>query len=181
VKHLGTVTRLKDLIDPKTGEYYTGEVHADTIEIILPPDCEKLPVNFGELTGQFTYADGYLTSLEGTPRKIGGSFYCDRNQLTSLHGAPAEVNGYFSVEKNSITSLEGVHKIIKIINGAIYLYENPIKSGGIGLLLIEGLSAICADQPAFKIINKYLGQGKKGLLYCQDELIEAGYEEYARL
>jgi hypothetical protein len=126
-----------------------------------------------------------LTSLEGGPSFVGGYFYCYDNQLTSLQGAPSSVGSDFSCGGNKLTSLEGIHKIIKIINGNFYCQgptmKNSITSGGIGLILIEGLKGTDANHPAFKIIEKYLGQGKKGLLYCQDELIEAGYEEFARL
>ena len=93
----------------------------------------------------------------------------------------ATVNGIFNCEHNKISSLVGIHKTIKILNGPIHLQGNPIRSGGIGLILIEGLTYIDLKRPAIKIINKYLGQGKKGLLLCQDELIEAGYEKYAKL
>jgi hypothetical protein len=157
---LQSVMTLRDLKDPKTGKYYTGEVNVAGDVDLWNKQLTKLPVKFGAVGGHFACHSNQLTSLQGAPRLTDGNFYCLNNQLTSL---------------------EGVHKIIKIINGAIYLYENPITSGGIGLLLIEGLSTICADLPAFKIINRYLGQGKKGLLLCQDELIDAGYEEFAKL
>jgi hypothetical protein len=137
---LPKVTKLEDLIDPKTGEYYTDEVSVTSYVQLMNRQLTKLPaVKFGT---------------------IGTFFYCTDNELTSL---------------------EGVHKIIKKIGGAFYCWGSPIKTGGIGLILIEGLTRIRSDQPAFKIINRYLGQGKKGLLRCQDELIEAGYEEFARL
>jgi hypothetical protein len=116
--------------------------------------------------------------LEGAPSSIGGSFFCDGNKLTTLDGAPSEIGGNFECADNKLT-LEGVHKIIKKMNG--FFDARTITSGGIGLLLIEGLKFIHSDHPAFDIIEEYLGQGKKGLLRCQDELIEAGYEEFAKL
>jgi hypothetical protein len=153
-----SVVILSDLVDFMTGEYFTGEVNV-THDVRLS-GIAKLPVKFGT---------------------VGGDFYCHYNQLATLEGAPSSVGGNFFCYSNQLTSLEGIHKIIKVISGAFYCFNNPIKSGGIGLILIEGLKKIYADQPAFKIIEKYLGQGKKGVLLCQDELIEAGYEEYARL
>ena len=142
---------------------------------------EKLPAKFGKVGGYFSCIGNELTSLEGAPHIVGDNFSSGDNKLTSLDGAPHTVGGNFGCSFNQLTSLIGVHKIIKKINGTIWLKNNPITSGGIGLILIEGLTKIDSDLPAFKVINKYLGQGKKGLLLCQDELIEAGYEEYAQL
>lgn len=53
-----------------------------------------------------------LTSLEGAPEKVEGSFFCHYNQLTSLEGAPKEVKGTFDCSYNELTSLEGCpHKV----------------------------------------------------------------------
>jgi hypothetical protein len=157
---LPKVRTLESLIDPKTGEYYTGVVNVTYWVEMLNKKLSKLPVKFGT---------------------VGLYFSCIGSKLTSLDGAPSSVGNNFDCSENELTSLEGIHKIIKKMYGGFYCYGNPIVSGGIGLLLIEGLTGIYADQPALKIINKYLGQGKKGLLLCQDELIEAGYEEFAKL
>jgi hypothetical protein len=158
---LKRVNSLEDLIDPKTGEYYTEVVNVTGTVNISQLGLETLPVKFGT---------------------VGSNFDCSENELTTLEGAPSSVDDDFDCTYNKLTSLQGIHKIIKIINGEFFCNDNPITSGGIGLILIEGLTKIYVDRRhAFDIINKYLGRGKKGLLLCQDELIEAGYEEYARL
>lgn len=62
---------------------------------------------FGDMTGQ-TYNKGIslidtkLTSLEGAPIKIMGSFYCYDNLLTSLEFAPKYIVGTFSFGGNQI-------------------------------------------------------------------------------
>ncbi len=63
-----------------------------------------------------------------------------------------------------------------------------ITEGGIGLILIPKLSKIGSIEPyksdfnkAIFIIRKYLGEGKKGLLACSNELEEAGLERFAKL
>jgi hypothetical protein len=158
---LDQVSSLEDLIDPKTGKYYTGTVNVTGFVDLLMRKLTKFPVKFGT---------------------VGGAFTCRGNELNLLEGAPEVVLGhFFSCGNNRLTSLQGIHKIFKIISGGFYCVGNQITTGGIGLILIEGLNEIIADHPAFDIIERYLGQGKKGLLYCQDELIEAGYEEFARL
>jgi hypothetical protein len=178
---LGEVKSLGDLIDPKTDKYYTGEISVTGSVNIGASLITKLPVKFGSVGGSFSCYNNRLTSLHGAPSSVGGDVFCNHNNLTSLQGAPSSIGGSFFGGENKLTSLEGIHKLIKKIGGGFYCNSNPIKSGGIGLILIEGLTQIGADPPAFKIIRKYLGQGKKGLLRCQDELIDAGYEEFARL
>jgi hypothetical protein len=185
IHSLSEVASKYDLLDEVTGEYLTGEVNVqDYVSLNAEEHADKLsklPVKFGKVGGYFSCSFNKLTSLEGAPSSVGDYFVCSNNRLTSLEGAPREVHGYFSCAKNKITSLEGIHKIFKIISGGFYCVGNPITSGGIGLILIEGLKGIHTDHHAFTIIRKYLGQGKKGLLLCQDELVEAGYEEYAKL
>ena len=57
----------------------------------------KLPFKFGRVDGYFD-CDGCpsLTSLKGTPQKVGWGFYCTKcTSLTSLEGATQEVGGDF--------------------------------------------------------------------------------------
>ena len=59
-----------------------------------------------------------------------------------------------------------------------------IKSHILGLLLIDGCKEVEMDNKDIeKIMNKYLKQPftPHRLYDCQDELIEAGFEEYAQL
>jgi hypothetical protein len=74
----------------------------------------KLPVNFGTVTGDFRCNsatnglwNNQLTTLEGSPREVGGTFDCSGNQLTSLEGSPSKVGGYFYCYNNQLTTLEG--------------------------------------------------------------------------
>ena len=137
-----------------------------------------------EVTGWFDCQDNELISLAGAPSKVGGDFYCSGNELTSLVGAPSTVGGNFCgnfyCDDNELTSLADIHKQVKSCTG-FFCYVNEIKSNILGLLLITNLKKVGEDGPAFEIINKWLGQGKLVIFRCQKELIDAGYEEYARL
>ena len=73
-----------------------------------------------------------------------------------------------------------IHKIIKHCV-KFDCENNPFEEGGLGLLLIDGLEKIKTDHPAISIIAKYVGQGKKGMMLAHAELIEVGYEDYAKL
>ena len=51
-----------------------------------------------------------ITSLEGSPRVVGGYFYCGNTKITSLEGCPREVRKDFICSYTSITSLKGCPK-----------------------------------------------------------------------
>jgi hypothetical protein len=132
------------------------------------------------VTGGFYCGGNQLTSLTGAPTSVTGGFYCFGNQLTSLTGAPTSVTGDFHCSNNQLTSLKDIHKYIKSIGGNFYLVRNPIKSHVLGLLKIKGLKSVELDNKEVeKILNKYLPEGD--ILDCQQELIEAGLDEYAQL
>ena len=150
---LPEVSSLDDLKGATEPVNVTGDVELFNMDLI------RLPVKFGE---------------------VGGYFYCSDNKLTSLEGAPSQVGGEFSCSGNKLTSLVGIHKIIKSCQ-EIYLQGNPIKEGGLGLLLIKDLKYIDDELPALHIIKKYLGKGKRGMIDCQTELIKEGYKDFAKI
>ena len=123
-----------------------------------------------------------LTSLEGAPSHVNGNFDCSYNKLTSLEGAPSRVNGGFDCFDNKLTSLKDVHKHITEIKGIFYALKNPINSHVLGLLLIKGITKVQLDNKQVEeILNRHLGRGRAGMLMAQEELIEAGLEEFAQL
>ena len=40
----------------------------------------KLPIRFGKIFRTFSCSHNSLTTLEGSPRRVGGGFYCNNNQ-----------------------------------------------------------------------------------------------------
>jgi len=132
--------------------------------------------------GSFYCNDNELASLAGTPSHVGGSFYCYDNELASLAGAPSHVGGAFYCYSNKLTSLKDVHKHVTEIKGIFYAVANPINSHALGLLLIKGVTEVRLDNKrVMEILNSYLGKGRAGMLMAQEELIEAGLEEFAKL
>jgi hypothetical protein len=131
--------------------------------------------------GGFFCSDNELTSLTGAPSRVDGNFYCAFNKLRSLEGAPSHVDGYFWCSNNKLTSLKDVHKHVTEIKGEFYASDNPIKSHVLGLLLIKGVTKIqLKNKQVEEILNRHLGKGRVGMLMAQEELIEAGLEEYAK-
>ena len=130
--------------------------------------------------GNFYCNDNKLTSLKGAPSSVGGSLLCNNNELTSLDGGPSSVGGNFYCSNNKLTSLSSIHKIIKEVDGLMSFDKNPIKSSVLGLVKIKRLTEVIFDNKKLeKIMNKYLPLGD--IFDCQEELIEAGLEEFAEL
>ena len=138
-----------------------------------------------EVGGIFFCSYNNLTSLEGSPKEVGGNFSCYHNKLTSLEGSPKEVGGNFDCSCNKLTSLRNIHKHVKKMIGEANFEDNNIKSCVLGLLLIDGLTVVLLkNKKVQKIINKHLKGDRKGdrdIFACQEELIEHGYDEFAKL
>jgi hypothetical protein len=108
---------------------------------------------------------------------VGGSFYCSNNQLTTLAGAPQTVGGGFYCSNNQLTTLEGIPTHLR----KLWLSYSP------ALPLLRTLYAQqiefypkLRDPTLGEILNRYAGQGKRGAIKCQKELIAAGFEGNAR-
>lgn len=130
-----------------------------------------------------------ITSLKGSPESVGTYFNCSENKLKSLDGISSRIGLDLHAYNNKIESLHNIHKQIKYIGRNAYFQDNPIKSHVLGLLLIDGLKRIWfvnsynKENKLFKveeIINKHLA-GDRDIFACQEELIEAGFDEYAQL
>ena len=133
-------------------------------------------------SGYFGCSLNQLTSLDGVPSRVTGNFNCSYNKLTSLEGAPSHVVGDFNCSRNKLTSLGCIHVHIQEIDGVFYVFDNPIESHVLGLLLIKGVTGIHLDnEQVEEILNRHLGKGRAGMLMAQEELIEAGLEEFAQL
>lgn len=69
--------------------------------------------------------------------------------------------------------------------GILNINNNPIESSVLGVLLIPGLKKFEMDNNlnVEKILNKYLPntRGKEAVVDCQNELIDAGLDDFAQL
>ena len=112
-----------------------------------------------------------------------GNFDCSENKLTSLAGAPTSVGGNFNCNQNQLTSLHNIHKQINSIQGGLYALNNPIKSHVLGVLLIKGLTKVeFNNKQVESILNRHLpSKGMHSVLEAQEELIDAGLEDFAQV
>lgn len=169
------------------GNINAGKMHLDSLE--------GFP---REITGWVYVYNNNLKTLHGSPRKIhnsfssqSNSFSASSNPITSLEGAPEYIeSGASFSDCAQLRSIAGIHKIIKHAT-SLDFSGCPIKSGVLGLLEIQGLSKVKLADDRNKvenydelvrveeIVNKHLKVSDT--LECQDELIDAGLEEYAKL
>lgn len=182
---------------PTTREEVTTWIaeHIGLVKHWITPDLE---VDF--LDDQIIHLGGKKIkgSLPIKIRKMKGELVISYNQLTSFENFPEECKS-ITANNNRFTSLVGIDRIKKITGSAnkcqFDLVFNKIKEGGIGLLLIENLTYfncnVVADSglpngknwitpKPFEIIKKYLGRPDE-IFDCQVELIDAGYEAFAKL
>jgi hypothetical protein len=129
----------------------------------------------------FDCSHNNLTTLKHAPLTVGHNFDCSYNKLTALELLARQIDYNFKCEYNKLTSLQGIHKQIKQIGNIADFRKNTIKSHVLGLIRIERLKKVFFDDDELtKIINKHLQDGRD-VMACQDELIDAGLDEYAQL
>jgi hypothetical protein len=119
------------------------------------------------------------------PDHVAGTFNCAGNGLVDLVGCPKRIGQNLSCTNNPIVSLHGINEIVH--SAAQIFLPDAVKSSILGLLLIDGLKAVYVSKfnsppqlgKALFIVNQHLGS--RDLLACQEELIDAGLEEFAQL
>ena len=132
--------------------------------------------------GDYICYNNNLMTLDGAASHVGGSFICHGNPIKTLEGIPKFIGGDFSCQDSHLVSLEGIHEQLLQIGGSFDVRGNHIRSHVLGLTLIKGLVEISTDKKELnRILNRHLGKGRAGMLMAQEELIEAGLEEFAQL
>jgi len=85
-----------------------GEVDVDGDVHLKINNIHKIPVKFGEVTGDFICTFGDLTTLENCPHTVGGNFSCYSNRnLYSLRYAPKYVGGDIDATFCNLKTLQG--------------------------------------------------------------------------
>ena len=103
-----------------------GFVNVERFVDISERGLSAIPVKFGYVGGNFyCQHNNNLSSLEGAPREVGGSFYCWNNNLSSLEGAPREVGGSFYCWNNKLPSLQGAPREV---GGTFNCWNNNLSS-----------------------------------------------------
>jgi len=148
----------------------------------------RLPFMFNEAKSNFDVSECKLISLLGSPRLVSGHFNASDNLLDSLEGIPQIINGSINLSNNpKLKSLSGIHKKLKSV-GMEFLIPETIKTGILSLMMVKELKSVQLIGPkvipglsdALKILNRHLRKDRD-VLACQEELISAGFKEFAKL
>jgi len=150
----------------------------------------ELQWNFALALGNFNVEDCDLISFKNFPDTVRGDVKCYNNKITSFEGVPREIDGVLDLIRNPIASFSGIYKHINKV-GRIMIPVN-CQSSTLGLLKIKDLGMVSSDasdknHPDYDKLSKMISiinnhnKGNRDILACQEELIEAGLKEYARL
>lgn len=103
-----------------------GVVDVDGSVNIQGLKSERIPISFGIVTGDFNCNDSKsLIDLEGSPKIVGGSFYCISSELNTIKGCPENIGNNFAL---SINNIKKIDFFPKEIGGSIYLDHNYLDS-----------------------------------------------------
>ncbi len=172
---------------------------------------EELPFQFGPVEGSFSIANSNIRNLKGIPPHCYGSgisilgcelqslqhhsfdpnfsteIVIEGGHLTKIDVPINLPKGYIRITHTDITNLKDIHKVLRV--RALRMFSNPIKSHVLGLLLIPELTSFTLDaysinfdeslRAASKILQKHLDT--RNILACQEDLIDAGLCEFAKL
>jgi len=75
----------------------------------------KIPIKFGEVTGDFICSNNILVNLTNSPNKIGGMFDCSSNSIYTLLSGPKFVSGGYYCMDNKLIDLNGFPKHCQVI------------------------------------------------------------------
>jgi hypothetical protein len=129
--------------------------------------------------GNYVVGNSLIKDLRGSPKHIQQNYgITECLFLKSLNGCPETVGGVFSIYRAyGLPSIDYLPKSANEINlNACDKIRNILK-----IFQVRGIKifSFYHNQPSMvNIINKYLPT--RDVIGCQDELIEAGFEEYAR-
>ena len=104
-----------------------GEIDVDGDVDLIRCNLIEFPyyIQFGTVKGNFICSFNNLTSLKGSPKRVGRRFACNDSKLTTLEGAPNTVDDDFDCSYNDLTSLEGAPEKV---GGNFICYYNQLTS-----------------------------------------------------
>lgn len=88
-------------------------VDVDASVHISQKKLKEIPVQFGQVKGNFDCAKNELTTLKGSPHEVELNFNCAHNQLTILEYGPQKVGDAYLCHHNQLVSLIGAPSIIQ--------------------------------------------------------------------
>ena len=132
-----------------------------------------------------------LKSLEGMAETVVGGMNLSSTRISEedFKYLPKKMKELRLSNCENVKTLSGLHKHVEEIERALGISGIDLSGGLLGLLKIKSLIGLQygfgSDKPldkALKIVDNYLpAKDTNAIMDCQDELIDAGLEEYARV
>jgi hypothetical protein len=158
-------------------EHVTGNLNVAHCRLKTLEYCSQT------IDGHFLAQGNRFPSLVGGPQHVGGNYTINESpELQSLEGGPKFVGGNVYIQADGWDVLHNIHKHFPQINGRLAI-DGVVTKHLLAIFLIKGLQSFGSfnDQEAVAIVNKYLGQGRKGMMLAQAELVQNGFESLATL
>jgi len=123
-----------------------------------------------------------LRTIKGLPANLPGFLTMEWFRGPSLEGMPEEIGTHLYLGNSKILSLDYLPKRMPGENSTIDLTGLKHAKNFLAVFKVRELCKVDIDdnKPLEKIMNKHLA-GDRDIMDCQEEMIEAGFEEYARL
>lgn len=160
--------------------------------VFMPKYQRVIPVPFGEVSNDFMIDQpSKLESLENSPVKVGRHFNVIGSQIKSLDHLPRWIGGDLNISETPIPDLHNIHKRIDHLGGRFYAGSTDGTMGGelkshvLGLLLLKPypksfwLSGV--PEKVNEILYKYVQKESRDIYAAQEELIDAGLEDFGQL
>ena len=120
---------------------------------------------WGTVTKDFICSNSKIETLEGSPKEVGGRFYCDScKNLISLEGAPEKVNWFSCSRCDNLTSLKGVPKEVEMYFNCIKCKSLKSLKGAPEKVGRDFVCAYCSSLTSLKGAPKEVG----GDFICSD-------------
>lgn len=121
---IGRTAHGKLITDQTKNEVWHGDFHCNASVSNGIADLESLEGSPKKVIGSYSCrSNPRITSLEGAPQEVTGSFDCSNNKsLKSLKGAPEKTGNFTCTHNHMIKSLEGAPQEV---TGYFDCYRNP--------------------------------------------------------
>ncbi len=145
-----------------------------------------------EIGNDFSVANTNITSLAGGPKKVGSDYVASKTGITNLEGIAQHIGwALYLRDCKNLKDLKGIDKHVKFIGAGLLLDDTNITSHMLGIFRIKGLKSVSmSDTKIRQLVNSILDRLNDNdperksadmLLDAQEELIENGYEDLAKL
>ena len=175
---------LKDInVRPEEYEVVNGRLDIKKSVHMTDQEYTQLPVPFGKIEGDFEIVMPTLTSFKNFPTEVEGNLTVFHTAIESIEELDIKIGGAFYISKNDqLKSFRKVHKHVKSVDSGITVDLDENSLGGLGFLMIPGIQYlhVPTNSKVEEIMAKYF-KDDADMLDVQDELIEAGFKNIARL